>query len=57
MTILENLDSLNITGLQRSSYKCFLKISRKLKPFFESFDQGWKLSSSKNTPRCYSDRE
>ena len=57
MKIIENLDSLKIKGLQRSSYKDFLKISGKLKPILESFDQRWKISSSKNTPRWYSDRE
>ena len=39
MKIFENLDFLKIKGLQRSSYKDFLKISRKLKPILESFDQ------------------
>ena len=59
MKILENLDSFKITVPQISSYKDFLKISRKLKPilFTESFDQRWKIYSSKNIPRYYSDRE
>ena len=57
MKILENLDSSKITVLQISSYKDFLKISRKLKPILESFDQRWKIYSSKNIPRYYSDRE
>ena len=57
MKIFENLDSLKIKGIQRSLYKEFLKISRKLKPILESFDKRWKIYSSKNTPRCYSDRE
>ena len=38
MKILENLDSFKIKGLQRSPYKDFLKISRKLKPILESYD-------------------
>ena len=57
MKILENLDSFKITVPQISSYKDFLKISRKLKPILESFDQRWKIYSSKNIPRYYSDRE
>ena len=57
MKTLENLDSLKIKGLQWSSYKNFLKISKKLKTILDLFHQRWKISSSKNTPRCYSDRE
>ena len=56
MKIFENLDSLKIKGLQRPSYKDFLNISRKLKPILDSFDQRCKISSSKSTLKCYSDR-
>ena len=39
MKTLENLDSLKIKGLQLSSYKNFLKISKKLKTILDLYYQ------------------